>query len=99
MVKLELELTDIDYDTLIREYLPKIKDKLEQSGSPFAGMASGGMAGTLLQMAPTSLKDKLAAEMLNMNAPKLEQLFSDMAARNGLSGKVQNFKATAVADK
>ena len=98
MVKLELELTDIDYDTFLREYLPKIKDKLEQSGSPLAGMVSGGMAGTLLQMAPTSMKDKLAAEMLNMNAAKLEQQLSDMAARNGFSGRVQNFKATAVSD-
>ena len=29
--------------------------KLEQSGSPLAGMVSGGMASTLLQMAPASM--------------------------------------------
>ena len=98
MVKLELELTDIDYDTLLRDYLPKIKDKLEQSGSPLAGMVSGGMASTLLQMAPASMKDRLAAEVLNMNAAKLEQQLSEIAARNGLSGKVQNFRATAVSE-
>ena len=55
MVKLELELTDIDYDALLRDYLPRIKDRLEQSGSPLAGMLSGGMASTMLQMAPTSM--------------------------------------------
>ena len=98
MVKLELELTDIDYDTLLRDYLPKIKDKLEQSGIPLAGMVSGGMASTLLQMAPASMKDRLAAEVLNMNAAKLEQQLSEIAARNGLSGKVQNFRATAVSE-
>ena len=49
MVKLELELTDIDYDTLLQEYLPRIKDKLEKSGSPLAGMLSGGMG---LSLAP-----------------------------------------------
>ena len=96
MVKLELELTDIDYDTLLQEYLPRIKDKLEKSGSPLAGMLSGGMAGTLLQMAPASMKDKLAAEMLNLNAARLEQQLSEMAARNGFSGTVRNFRATAV---
>ncbi len=98
MVKLELELTDIDYDTLLRDYLPRIKDRLEQSGSPLAGMVSGGMASTLLQMAPASMKDRLAAEVLNMNAAKLEQQLSEIAARNGLSGKVQNFRATAVSE-
>ncbi len=96
MVKLELELADIDYDALLRDYLPRIRDKLEQSGSPLAGMLSGGMAGTMLQLAPTSLKDRLAAEMLNMNASKLEQQLTEMAARNGINGKVQNLKATAV---
>ena len=96
MVKLELELTDIDYDALLRDYMPKIKDKLEQSGSPLAGMLTGGMAGTMLQLAPTSMKDRLAAEMLNMNAAKLEQQLTEMAARNGINGKVQNLKAKAV---
>lgn len=96
MVKLELELTDIDYDALLQDYLPKIKDKLEQSGSPLAGMLGGGMASTMLQLAPTSMKDKLAAEMLNLNASKLEQQLTEMAARNGISGKVQNLKAKAV---
>jgi ornithine carbamoyltransferase len=90
MVKLELELTDIDYDTLLRDYLPRIKDRLEQSGSPLAGMVSGGMASTLLQMAPASMKDRLAAEVLNMNAAKLEQQLSEIAARNGVSIRVFN---------
>jgi hypothetical protein len=98
MVKLELELADIDYDALLRDYLPRIRDKLEQSGSPLAGMLSGGMAGTMLQLAPTSLKDRLAAEMLNMNASKLEQQLTEMAARNGINGKVQNLKATVVSE-
>ena len=96
MVKLQLELTDIDYDALLRDYLPKIRDKLEQSGSPLAGMLSGGMAGTMLQLAPTSMKDRLAAEMLNMNAARLEQQLTEMAERNGIKGKVRNLKATAV---
>ena len=96
MVKLELELTDIDYDALLKDYLPRIKDKLEQSGSPLAGMLTGGMAGTMLQLAPTSMKDRLAAEMLNMNAAKLEQQLTEMAARNGINGHVRNLKAIAV---
>ena len=31
-----------------------------------------------------------------MNAGKLEQQLTEMAARNGISGKVRNLKATAM---
>ena len=96
MVKLELELTDIDYDTLIRDYLPKVQEKLKESGSMLSAMLSGDMAATLLRMAPDSVKDKLAAEILNLGASRLERQMEEIAARNGLPGRVRNFKATAV---
>ena len=73
MVKLELELTDIDYDCLIREYLPKVREKLQQGGSPLSMLLSGGMVETLLLRSPDSVKDKLAAELINLNAPRLEE--------------------------
>ena len=98
MVKLELELTEIDYDLLIREYLPKAVDKLKQSGSPLAGLLGGGMAGSLLQMASNSMKDKLAAELINAGASQLEQELEKLAAKNGIPGRVKNLKATAIAD-
>jgi|GEM_PF-894820 len=98
MVKLELELTQIDYDYLIREFLPKIADKLQQSGSPLAGLLSGGMAGTLIQMAPDSMKDKVVAEFINSAAPKLGAQIEKVAADNGISCKVRNLQATARAD-
>ena len=95
MVKLELELTDIDYEYLIREYLPKVREKLQQSGSPLSGLLSGGMAETLLLMSPDSVKDKLAAELINMNAARLEEQLENVAQRNGIPGKVSNLKATS----
>lgn len=98
MVKLELELTDIDYDALINEYLPKFQDKLAESGSPLSSLLGGGLATTLLAHASTSMKDKMAAELINMNAPRLERKMEEMAAKNGLPGRVRNLKATAVSD-
>ena len=96
MVKLELELTDIDYEFLIREYLPRVRDKLQQSGSPLSGLLSGGgMAETLLLRAPDSMKDKLAAELINMNAAMLERQLEEVAQRNGIPGKVRNMHAAA----
>ena len=95
MVKLELELTDIDYDYLIREYLPKVQEKLQQNGSPLASMLSGGFAGSMLNLMPNSMKDKLAAELINANAARLTEELEDIAARNGIPGRVRNFRASA----
>ena len=93
MVKLELELTDIDYDTLLNEYLPKMQEKLG-ANSPLSSL--GGLAGSLFSLAGDSMKDKMAAEIINMNAARLEQKLEEMAAKNGIPGRVRNLKATAV---
>ena len=95
MVKLELELTDIDYNAFLQEFLPKVQEKLQQSGSPLAGMLSGGFAGGMLGLMPDSMKDKLAAEIINANAERLAGEMAKVAARNGIPGKVNNLRATA----
>lgn len=98
MVKLELELTDIDYDYLIREYLPKVQEKLQQNGSALGSLLGGGLAGGMLQMMPSSVKDKLAAELINANAARLEEQMQSLAERNGIPGKVRGLRATAVTE-
>ena len=96
MVKLEIELSDIDYDQLLNTYLPKMQEKLGEN-SPISSL--GGLAGSLLGMAPDSMKDKLAAEAINANADKLSEKMEEMAAKNGIPGKVKTLRATAVPDR
>ena len=36
MIKLEMELSDIDYEVLVKDILPKVADRLKQNGSPTA---------------------------------------------------------------
>ena len=38
MIKLEMELSDIDYEVLVKEILPKVADRLKQNdaGAPEA---------------------------------------------------------------
>ena len=96
MVKLEIELSDIDYDQLLNTYLPKMQEKLGEN-SPLSSL--GGLAGSLLGMAPDSMKDKLAAEAINANADKLSEKMEEMAAQNGIPGKVKTLRATAVPDR
>ena len=61
MVKLELELSDIDYDQLLNTFLPKMQEKLGPN-SALSSLLGGGLAGSLMSMAGNSTKDKLAAD-------------------------------------
>ena len=98
MVKLELELSDIDYDQLLNTFLPKMQKKLG-ANSTLSCLLGGGRAGSLMSMAGSSTKDKLAAQVINMNSEMLGRKMEEMAAKNGIPGKVRNLKATAVPDR
>ena len=65
MIKLEMELSDIDYEVLVKEVLPKVADRLKQSGSPLAPLLSGGMAANVLLRASDGVRDRMAADGLN----------------------------------
>ena len=86
MIKLEMELSDIDYEVLVKEVLPKVADRLKQSGSPLAPLLSGGMAANVLLRASDGVRDRMAAEILNAAAPRLtgtlgrEPAVSELAA-------------------
>ena len=73
MIKLEMELSDIDYEVLVKEILPKVADRLKQNGSPLAPLLSGGMAANVLLRASDSVRDRMAAEILNAAAPRLTE--------------------------
>jgi len=98
MVKLEIELSDIDYDQLLNTFLPKMQEKLG-SNSSLSSLLGGGLAGSLMSLAGNSTKDKLAAQVINMNSDMLGRKMEEMAAKNGIPGKVRSLKATAVPDR
>ncbi len=95
MIKLEMELSDIDYEVLVKEILPKVADRLKQNGSPLAPLLSGGMAANVLLRASDSVRDRMAAEILNAAAPRLTGTLEKLAADNGSPCKVQGLRATA----
>ena len=97
MVKIELEITDIDYDTLIERYLPLMGDKLRESGNPLGSLLSGGMSGslarTVLQKSPQSAKDKLAADLINGSAPRLSAELEKFARQKGVEIRIGALRA------
>ena len=49
MIKLELELSEVDFDALVDLYLPQIAEKFKKDGNPLGSLMSPGMAKTLLR--------------------------------------------------
>ena len=47
MLHIELDISDIDYDTIVEKYLPVLTDALRQSGSSVAMLISNGMSSSM----------------------------------------------------
>lgn len=83
MIKIELELRDIDYGSLIEQLLPVITEKLRQSNNSVAMLLSNGMPASMAKMIlkklPPDKKDQLAADLVNANKDQLVKLLTDLA--------------------
>lgn len=99
MLKLELELTDLNYDTMLEQLLPRLTDQLRSSGNPVGMLLSNGMNAGMAKKIIAGLsqeqKDKLLADMLNANSAKLIAKAESYAAQNGIQGKVVSVRAIA----
>lgn len=89
MIKLEMDIDNLNYDDLLAQYLPLMTDKLRASGNPVAMLLSNGMSATMAKKILHGLsqdkKDALAADLLNANSKKLIDTATAYAARNGVS--------------
>ncbi len=99
MLKLELELTDLNYDVMLEQLLPRLTEQLRNSGNPVgmlltSGMGSG-MAKKIIAGLSQEQKDKLLADMLNANSAALIAKAEGFAAQNGIQGRVVSIKASA----
>ncbi|MGM9618693.1 MAG: hypothetical protein ACI3W8_02475 [Oscillospiraceae bacterium] len=87
MLKLELELSDIDYEALAERLLPLLGDKLPLGG------ASSAMAKAALSALPQQRKDRMAAELINGNAGSIAGAIQRAAAQNGVNCRVSGLRA------
>ncbi len=97
MIKLELTLKDVDYDTLIEQYLPLIQSHLTYSDNPVLRLLSNGMSPSMAKMVVHTLsqqqKDALVAELINHNQERLLQQMTRLLAQQGLSAEVTELVA------
>ncbi len=97
MIRLSIELDDVDFDRLIEQYLPVIGDQLRASGNPVGMLLSNGMsagmAKGILRTLSQDKKEQLAADLINGNAAKLTASIEKMAAEKGFQAKVRALEA------
>lgn len=95
MLKLELELSTLDYESLLERILPLAGDKLsnEPLGAVLGSGASSAMAKAALRMMPQEKKDHMAAELINRNADKICTAIESAAAKNGVSCRIHTVRA------
>lgn len=97
MIKLEIEIDDIDYGALAKELAPMAGDALRSSGNPLAALLQNGAAGpvarAVLDRTPKGAKDKLAAELIDSNSWKLISALEQAAARKGVRLRIGRIHA------
>ncbi|MCD8353487.1 MAG: hypothetical protein LUC47_04135 [Clostridiales bacterium] len=98
MIKLELEISEVDYETLLN-LLPQMGEQLRQSGNPVAMLLSNGMSAGMAKKVLSTLsqeqKDRLAADLINGNSRKLIDKTEELAQQNGVGLKIASLEATA----
>ena len=98
MIKIQFELTDIDYDNLIEQYLPIMVERLRRSGNPLGALISGGMpasaAKAILKKLPPAMKDQLTADLINSQRDRFEQLLKEAAQGKNVKLEVAGLTAS-----
>lgn len=88
MLKLEIDLKEIDYDSLIDQFLPVMIEKLRQSDNPASKLIAGGMpapmAKAILKALPQKTKEQITAELLNSNKEAITKFLQDIAGQNNI---------------
>lgn len=99
MIKLELEVDDLDYDVLIEKYLPQLAEGLRKTNNPVGMLLSGGMPASLakkiLAGLPPEKKDALAASLLNANRGQIIRFVEETAEKQEIHLSVKKLEASA----
>ncbi len=98
MIKVEIEIDDIDYNALIDRYLPVMTEKLRQSNNPIALLLSNGMPAALAKNVvkglPQEKKERLTAELFNANSSVLARQLEEFGRQNDVRFNVRGMKAS-----
>jgi sRNA-binding regulator protein Hfq len=99
MLKIELEIRELDYENLLENLLPLMEEQLRASGNPLGMLLSNGMsagmAKKIISGLPQSQVDQLVADVINGNSKKLIDKAEDAAREKNINIKVGAVRASA----
>ena len=95
MLKLELELDEIDYDALIERVLALAGERLSDNavGKLLGSSGSVTMAKAALSFLPQEKRDSFAANLVNDHAEKITAAIQNVAEKNGVPCRVCSVRA------
>lgn len=98
MITLQIQLSDLDYDVLVDQFLPALTEQLRSSGNPVGMLLSNGMSAELAKRIIKGLsqeqKDRLATDLINGNQEKIRNFIEQAAAQKGVSLKITSVQAS-----
>ena len=102
MIKVEIELSDIDFDSLIDQFLPVMIEKLRQSDNAASRLISKGMPSSMAKMIlkklPKATKEQMTADLINSNKIPIGGFLKDIAGQNKIRMNLSDMRAKAVGD-
>lgn len=98
MITLQIQLSDLDYDVLVDQFLPALTEQLRSSGNPVGMLLSNGMSAELAKRIIKGLsqeqKDRLATDLINGNQEKIRNFIEQAATQKGVSLKITSVQAS-----
>lgn len=92
MVRITIDVDDLDYEALAERLLPLLGGAAEDEGGAVK-LLKGGAAKTMLHALPQARKDALAAELLNRNSVKLSEKAEEWARTQGVRVRIGRLTA------
>ena len=97
MIKLEILVSEVEYEAILDRYWPYISEKLKESGHPIAKMAGSAlppaMVKSLVSAMPQEKKDRLIAELINVHEKKVCEKIESLAQNAEVGIDVQAIHA------
>lgn len=99
MLKLEIEINEVDYPSLITALLPYLGEHLRSGGNPLGMLLSNGMstgmAKNLISKIPPAQLDALIADTINANGGRMSLKAEEIARQRQINIKVSSVHAEA----
>lgn len=98
-MKITLELTDIDYASVVKYALPLLQEKLTAGDSEASKMLAQiakmppSIAAGMVDFLPQDTKNELAVMLVNQNKDRIIHAVTEYAEKKGISFRIDSFSA------